>query len=141
MFKGDEMKIKIVAHREDVKELDANEKIVHLAFRPDVKDILHIIELCPLLTAIEVPKSYFNTISRAVPVLLKMKSIELLAGEVQGHRRDLNAYFPVPEQVLSMLAEMKAEGKPPEQIEGEIRRTHLVNPDLASFIVKTYKPD
>jgi hypothetical protein len=134
------MKIKIVPHREDIAALDANERIVHLAFRPDVKDVLHIMELCPLLQAIEVPKSYFNTLSRAVPVLLRMKNVDLLAGEVQGHRRDLNEYFPVPAQVLDMVKDLKATGTGAEQIEAEIRRTHLINPDLASFIVRTYKP-
>jgi hypothetical protein len=131
--------VKVVPHREDVNDLNANESIIHLAFRPDVKDVLHIMDLCPRLAAIEVPKSYFNTLSRAVPILLKMRNIELLAGEVQGHRRDLNAYFPIPPQVLDMILNLKAAGTPDEQIITEVKKTHLINPDLAEFIVKTYK--
>jgi hypothetical protein len=133
------LKVKVVPHREDVNDLDANESIIHLAFRPDVKDVLHIMDLCPRLAAIEVPKSYFNTLSRAIPILLKMRNIKLLAGEVQGHRRDLNAYFPIPPQILDMVINLKSAGTPEDQIMIEVKKTHLINPDLAEFIVKTYK--
>lgn len=93
------------------------------------------------MQALEVPKSYYNTLSRAVPALLKMQHIELLTGEVQGHRRDLNAYYNIPAQVIDIVNEQRALGKPSEYIESMIKHTHLVNADLAAFIVKNYRAE
>lgn len=132
------MQIKVVPHREDIAVLEANERIVHLAFRPDIKDILNILDACPKIQAIEVPKSYYNTLCKAVPILLQMRKVDLIAGEVQGHRRDLNAYYTIPAQVLEIVKERRAAGTPAELIEREIKKTHLVNSDLAAFIVKNY---
>lgn len=130
-----EFNLKVVPHREDIKDLK-EETLIHLAFRPDVKDILRILELCPNISGIEVPKSYSNTLSRAVEPLLKMKGVSLLVGEVQGHRRDLNAYYPVPAQVVELIRDNANAGKSEDEIVQVVKRTHLINPDLTRFIIK-----
>lgn len=127
--------IKIIPHREDIGDLAPDETLVHLAFRPDVKDVLRILELCPNIMGIEVPKSYNNTLSRAIIPLLNMKGVSLLVGEVQGHRRDLNAYYPVPPQVIEMIIEQARAGKTEDEIILIIKKTHLINSDLTKFII------
>ena len=128
--------LKVVPHREDITGLK-EETLIHLAFRPDVKDILRILEHCPEIAGIEVPKSYSNTLSRAVEPLLKMKGVSLLVGEVQGHRRDLNAYYPVPAQVVELISDNINAGKTEDEIVQAVKKTHLINPDLTRFIIKT----
>lgn len=130
--------IKIIPHREDISDIDSDETLIHLAFRPDVKDVLRILELCPKIKGIEVPKSYNNTLSRAIIPLLHMKGVSLLVGEVQGHRRDLNAYYPVPPQVIEMIIEQVRAGKTENEIVLMVKKTHLINSDLTKFIINQY---
>jgi len=44
---------------------------------------------------IQVPLSYMKTTSKAIGVFLEMQGIELLQGDVWGHRKDLDEYFTV----------------------------------------------
>lgn len=66
--------------------LDPNEKMVHIAFRASNVDFLNLMQRCPRLRTIQVPL-YQKTMSNAIQLLLEMQGIELLEGDVWGHRK------------------------------------------------------
>ena len=51
------MRIRVVSSRNEITNLNSNEKMVHLAFRASNVDFLNLMQRCPRLRAIQVPKS------------------------------------------------------------------------------------
>jgi len=51
------MKIRVVSSKEEIFTLNPNERVVHLAFRPSNKDIYTLVETCPKIKAIQIPKT------------------------------------------------------------------------------------
>ncbi|TFH41656.1 MAG: DUF1699 family protein [ANME-2 cluster archaeon] len=88
------MKIRIVSSKDEIETL-GNEEIVHFAFRPSNKDIFTLIKACSKLKALHVPTSYMKTISKSTLMFLEMKGIEVLEGDVWGHRKDINEYYEI----------------------------------------------
>ena len=58
------------------------EKLIHLGFRPSNTDIFSLMQTCPDVKAIQVPPSYIKTISDSTMMLLDMKGIALLEGDL-----------------------------------------------------------
>ena len=87
------MKIRIISSREEINSIRPNEKAVHMAFRASNVDFLNLIQKAPRLQMVQVPTSYIKTMSNAIEVFLDMQGIELLQGDVWGHRKDLNAFI------------------------------------------------
>ena len=130
------MEIRIVSSRDEIFTLNPNERIVHLAFRPSNKDILGLVEVCPKIEVIQVPKSYKRTISKSIEMFLKMKRIQLIEGDVWGHRKDINEYYTVPTSVIDQIKELKSEGTPAEKIEEKVSKESKLNPEMVGYILK-----
>lgn len=90
------MEFRIVSSREEIATLKETEENIHLAFRPTMKDILILVDHCPYVDNIQIPKSYQKTISKDVSRYLYMKNITLFSGDVWGHRKDMTEYANVP---------------------------------------------
>jgi hypothetical protein len=102
------MKIRVVSSREEIFTLNPNERIVHLAFRPSNKDIFSLVETCPKIEVIQLPKSYRRTVSKSIEMFLEMQRIQLIEGDVWGHRKDINEYYSIPPSVRAhLLRELK----------------------------------
>jgi hypothetical protein len=129
------MKIRVVSSREEILTLNPQERIVHLAFRPSNKDIFELVEACPKIEAIQLPKSYLNTVSKSIGMFLKMQRIQLLQGDVWGHRKDIDEYYNVPSSVFTEIREMKHEGKSIEDIEKEVSKKSKINPEMVGYIL------
>ncbi len=97
------MKIRVVSSREEIFTLNPNEKIVHLAFRPSNKDIFRLVETCPKVEVIQLPQSYRRTVSKSIDMFLVMQRIQLIEGDVWGHRKDLNEYYDIPSSVIEKI--------------------------------------
>jgi hypothetical protein len=134
------MKIRVVSSREEIFTLNPNERIVHLAFRPSNKDIFGLVESCPKIEVIQLPKSYMATVSKSIEMFLEMQKIQLLEGDVWGHRKDLNEYYTVPSSVIENIKEMKLEGKFAEDIEAKISRERKLNPKMIAYILTRETP-
>ena len=130
------MEIRIASSKEEILALNPNERIVHLAFRPSNEDILCLVEACPKIEAVQIPKSYRRTISKSMEMYLKMKRIQLLEGDVWGHRKDLNEYYNIPATVINQIKELKSEGIPTERIEEQVSRESKLNPEMVAYILK-----
>jgi hypothetical protein len=129
------MKIRVVSSRNEIMSLNPNERVVHFAFRPSNKDIFLLIETCPKLEVIQLPKSYKRTVSKAMEMFLGMQKIQLLEGDVWGHRKDINEYYTIPPSVMTEIKKMKAEGIPNESIVEKIERERRFNPKMIYYIL------
>ncbi len=134
------MKIRVVSSREEIFTLNSNERIVHLAFRPSNKDILGLVETCPKIEVIQLPKSYRRTVSKSIEMFLKMQRIQLVEGDVWGHRKDINEYYTVPSSVIEKIREMKLEGKSTEDIEAKVSRESKIDPEMVAYIINKGAP-
>jgi hypothetical protein len=129
------MKIRVVSSREEILTLNSNERIVHLAFRPSNNDVFVLFESCPKIEVLQIPKSYMATVSKSIETFLEMQRIQLLEGDVWGHRKDINEYYTIPSSVLEKIKEMKLEGKPTEDIEQEVSKKNKISSDMVGYIL------
>jgi hypothetical protein len=134
------MKIRVVSSREEISTLNPNERIIHLAFRPSNKDIFTLVEACPKVEVIQLPTSYKRTVSKSIELFLEMQRIQLIEGDVWGHRKDINEYYTVPTSVIEKIKEMKSEGTPAEDIEAKISRESKLNPEMVGYIINKEAP-
>jgi hypothetical protein len=134
------MKIRVISYREEIFTLNPNERIVHLTFRPSNKDIFGLVETCPKIEVIQLPKSYMATVSKSIEMFLEMQRIQLIEGDVWGHRKDLNEYYTVPYSVTEKIREMKMEGKSTEDIEKEVSRGSKLESGMISYILTKEAP-
>lgn len=103
------IKIRVISSKDEIREYDSKkdiglspgERIVHLTFRPSNKDIFKLVETCPKLEEIQLPKSYIATVSGSIQQYLKMQKINLKKGDVWGHRKDLCVYCDKDESVAA----------------------------------------
>jgi hypothetical protein len=129
------MKIRVVSSREEIFTLNPNERVVHLAFRPSNKDIFGLVETCPKIEVVQLPKSYMGTVSKSVEMFLEMQRIELIEGDVWGHRKDLNEYYSIPSSVIEKIREMKVEGRSVEDIGVQVSRESKLDPEMVAYIL------
>jgi hypothetical protein len=129
------MRIRVVSSREEIFTLNPDERLVHLAFRPSNKDIFGLIEVCPKLEIIQLPRSYMATVSDSIQIFLEMQRIQLIEGDVWGHRKDISEYYTIPSSVIDKIKEMKTEGKSTKDIETKISRENRLDPELVAYII------
>jgi hypothetical protein len=129
------MQIRVVSSREEIFTLNPNERIVHLAFRPSNKDIFGLIETCPKIEAVQLPKSYMATVSKSIEIFLEMQRVQLIEGDVWGHRKDIKEYYDIPSSVIEKIQGMKMEGKSAEEIGKEVSRKSKLNSEMVAYIL------
>ena len=129
------MKIRVVSSRDEIFTLNSNERIVHLAFRPSNKDIFGLVETCPKIEVIQSPKSYMSTISKSIELFLELQRIQLIEGDVWGHRKDLNEYYSIPSSVTEQIKELKSAGTPVDRIEERVSRESKLSPEMVAYIL------
>jgi len=129
------MRIRVVSSREEIFTLNPNERIVHLAFRPSNKDIFGLVETCPKIEVIQLPKSYRRTVSKSIEMFLQMQRTQLIEGDVWGHRKDINEYYSIPSLVIEKIKEMKIEGKSTGEIEKRVSRESKLNSEMVAYIL------
>ena len=130
------MKIRVVSSKDEIETLGNDEEIVHLAFRPSNKDIFSLVMKCPNVKALHIPSSYKRTISGSAKMYLSMQGIDLLEGDVWGHRKDINEYSEVSKSVFDRISDMRGEGLSEEDISEKMTRETRLGPDFIEFIMK-----
>ena len=84
--------------------------------------------------------SYRRTVSKSIEMFLKMHRVQLVEGDVWGHRKDINDYYTVPSSVIEKIKEMKTEGKSTEDIEAKVSRESKLNPEMVGYILTKENP-
>ena len=131
------MRLRVVSARNEIPNLNPNEKTVHLAFRASNVDFLNLMQRCPRLRMIQVPPSYRKTMSNAIQVFLDMQGIELLEGDVWGHRKDLDEYFTVDDSTLVEISSLVASGAALEDLASQVQKRARLGPALIKYIAKS----
>jgi hypothetical protein len=131
------MRLRVVSSKNEISSLNPNEKMVHLAFRASNVDFLNLMQKCPRLRMIQVPPSYRKTMSNAIQVFLDMQGIELLEGDVWGHRKDLDEYFTVDDTTLAEIRTLASTGADADDLANQIQKRARLGPDLIKYIAKT----
>ena len=131
------MRLRVVSSRNEIPNLNPNEKTVHLAFRASNVDFLNLMQRCPRLRMIQVPPSYRKTMSNAIQVFLDMQGIELLEGDVWGHRKDLDEYFTVDETTVEEISALTSSGATVDEVANQIQKKARLGPELIKYIAKS----
>jgi hypothetical protein len=131
------MRLRVISSKNEITSLNPNEKMVHLAFRASNVDFLNLMQKCPRLRMIQVPPSYRKTMSSAIQVFLDMQGIELLEGDVWGHRKDLDEYFTVDDTTLEEIRNLASTGVDMDEMASQIQKRARLGPDLIKYIAKT----
>ncbi|RXA19411.1 DUF1699 family protein [Methanosarcina sp. MSH10X1] len=134
------MRIRVISSRKEIFALNPNERIVHLAFRPSNKDIFGLVETCPKIEVIQLPKSYMGTISKSIEMFLEMQKTQLIEGDVWGHRKGINEYYAIPYSVIEKIREMRIDGKNNVDIEVKISKENGLNPEMVAYIMNKEAP-
>ncbi|AKB47937.1 Ribosomal protein S6 [Methanosarcina sp. Kolksee] len=66
---------------------------------------------------------------------MEMQKVQLIEGDVWGHRKDINEYYTVPSSVISKMRCMKAEGIPSEKIAEKLAHESKLSPEMISYIL------
>ncbi len=131
------MKLRVISSREEIGLIRPNEKMIHLAFRASNVDFLNLMQKAPRLQLVQIPPSYMKTMSKAIGVFLEMQGVNLLEGDVWGHRKDLDEYFTIPDETLDAIKSMNEKGVAPEEMAKEVQKTVKLGTDLIKYIAKT----
>lgn len=134
------MRLRVVSGKSEIPNLNPNEKMAHLAFRASNVDFLNLMQRCPRLRTIQVPHSYQKTMSDAIRVFLEMQGIELLVGDVWGHRKDLDEYYTVDEATIEEIRTLAARGASAEDVASQIQKKTKLGTDLIKYIANTKVP-
>jgi len=130
------VKIRVVSSKNEIEELNRNEQMVHLAFRASNTDIFKLLQNCPRIRVIQVPASYRKTLSRAGEMFLDMQGVELIEGDVWGHRKDLNEYYVIDEDVMRRIEQLRAGGANAVEIASTISMESKLSPELVKYVIK-----
>lgn len=130
------MKLRVVSSKNEIDVLNRNEQMVHLAFRASNTDIFKLLQNCPRIRAIQVPTSYRKTLSRASEMFLVMQGIELIEGDVWGHRKDINEYYTIDENIFRRIDQLRANGIGANEIVDTVSRETKLSPELVKYVIK-----
>ena len=130
------MRLRVVSSKKEISALNPNEKTVHLAFRASNVDFLNLMQKCPRLRMIQIPPSYRKTLSNAIQVFMNMQGVELLEGDVWGHRKDLDEYFTVDDSTIEEIRSLAESGTAIDDVASQIHQKARLGPDLIKYIAK-----
>ncbi len=130
------MKIRVVSSKDEIQSLGKGDKIVHIAFRPSNKDIFALEQQIPEVKALHIPGSYMKTISNSTKMFLEMQGIALLEGDVWGHRKDINEYSEIKQEVFDRIENLRSDGLSDPDIVKRMERESGLSKDLLQFLMK-----
>jgi hypothetical protein len=64
-----------------------------------------------------------------------MQRIQLIEGDIWGHRKDINEYYSIPSSVTEKIKELKSEGTTVERIEEKVSRESKLSPQMVAYIL------
>ena len=130
------MKIRIVSSKDDINDLTRNDQTIHLAFRASSTDMFKLLQSSPRLRAIQVPPSYFKNMPNTGRAFLETQGVEIIEGDVWGHRKDIDEYYTVDDKVTERINNLQSEGVNVDEIAGRVSRESKLSPAMVNYIIK-----
>jgi hypothetical protein len=69
-------------------------------------------------------------------MFLDMQGVELIEGDVWGHRKDLNEYYVIDEDVMRRIEQLRAGGANAAEIASTISMESKLSPELVKYVIK-----
>jgi len=130
------MRLIVVSSKEDIHHINPNERMVHLAFRPSNMDVMSLINQCPRLRAVQIPPSYYRTMSDAARQFLEIQGVTVLKGDVWGHRKDIDEYYQIDEEIVEKITSLLEKGNSIEETVKKVENETKMSEDLIKYILK-----
>jgi hypothetical protein len=77
----------VVSYPREIPTLNADTSIIHLSFRPTIKEVCLLLDTCPRLKKIQAPQHVIYGLSETATRAIKFKEIELVEGSVREIKR------------------------------------------------------
>jgi hypothetical protein len=74
--------------------------------------------------------------SRAAQQFLEIQGVQLLKGDVWGHRKDIDEYYAIGEQIVNRISTLMSEGNSIEETVRKLQRETKLSEDLIRYILK-----
>ena len=78
-----------------------------------------------------------KTMSNAIRVFLEMQGVDLLEGDVWGHRKDLDEYYTVDNETIEEIRTLAASGAAADDVVNQIEKKSKLSSDLIKYIAKS----
>ena len=130
------MKLRVVSSKNEIDDLNKNEQMVHLAFRAANTDVFRLIQICPRVRVVQVPSSYRKTLSKASEMFLTIQGVELIEGDVWGHRKDIDEYYNIDETIIKRIDRLRASGADATDIASAVSRETKLSRELVAYLIK-----
>jgi len=130
------MKLKIVSKRDEIPTLNPSEKFVHLGFRPSSVDFINLIQRCPGLRMIQMPHTYYKTMSKISQFIFQQQDIVTLEGDVWGYRKDINDDFIINDATLEEIRRLAGCNVSIDDIASQMKEKIRISPDLIKYIIE-----
>jgi hypothetical protein len=133
---GDEiMKMRVVRSHEEVEDLNKNELMVHLAFQATDTDIFKLLQYCPRIRLVQVPFVYRRALPKASEMYLAIQGVELIEGDIWGHRKDTDEYYNIDELVMKRIDRLLNSGADAKDIARAVCRETNLSPELVAYLI------
>jgi len=130
------MKLKIVSKRDEIPTLNPSEKFVHLGFRPSSIDSINLIRRCPRLRMIQIPPSYYKTMSNISQHIFQQQDIVTFEGDVWGYRTDIKDDFIIDDAIIEEIRRLAGCDVSIDDIAGQMKEKIRIGPDLIKYIIE-----
>lgn len=128
--------MRVVSSKNEIDDLNGNEQMVHLAFRAANIDIFKLLQNCPRIRMVQVPSSYRKTLSKASEMFLAIQGVELIEGDVWGHRKDIDEYYNIDETVIKKIDRLRANGADASDIARAVSMETDLSRELVTYLIK-----
>jgi hypothetical protein len=106
------MKILVIGREKKLTEVTPRTNAVHFSYRPNMDDILDLLEKCMKIKVISIPPSYNKTLAKGIRKLAKLMNIEIkVSTEAWGTRTDINSEIEIDDTTGELIND---KGKPTE---------------------------
>lgn len=110
--------------------------MVHLAFRAANTDVFKLVQNCPRIRVVQVPSSYRKTLSKASEMFLSIQGVELVEGDIWGHRKDMDEYYNIDETIIKRIDRLRASGAGASDIASAVSRETKLSRELVAYLIK-----
>ncbi|HNR58809.1 MAG TPA: DUF1699 family protein [Methanothrix sp.] len=130
------IKIRIVSSKDDINDLTRSDHTVHLAYRATSTDMFRLLQYSPRLRAVQVPPSYYRNMPNTARAFLETQGVEIIEGDVWGHRKDIDEYFVVDDEMIGRITDLQSGGLKVEEISSRICWESKLSPAMVNYIIK-----
>lgn len=130
------MKIRIISSKDDIKDLTRNDLTVHLAYRASSTDMFRLLQSSPRLKAVQVPPSYYKNMPNTGRAFLETQGVEILEGDVWGHRKDIDEYYVIEDEIIERIRELRSDGLNAEEISSRISWETKLSASMVNYIIR-----